>query len=67
VVGEIGRGTQREQLALGDTLNLAARLQTIADPGALVLSGVTDRLIARRFVCQRLGTRSLKGLGIPLT
>jgi class 3 adenylate cyclase len=37
VVGEIGGGRQ-EQLALGDTPNIAARLQALADPGTVVLS-----------------------------
>jgi class 3 adenylate cyclase len=41
VVGEVGGGTRQEQLALGETPNLAARLQGIAAPNTLVISAVT--------------------------
>jgi class 3 adenylate cyclase len=45
VVGEIGGGGRQERLALGDTPNLAARLQALADPDTVVLSAATYRLI----------------------
>ena len=41
VVGEVGGGTRQEQLALGETPNLAARLQGIAAPNTLVISAAT--------------------------
>src|SRR5215468_4439168 len=41
VVGEVGEGTRQEQLALGETPNLAARLQGIAAPNTLVISATT--------------------------
>src|SRR5712691_2965297 len=41
VVGEVGGGTRQEQLALGETPNLAARLQGLAAPNTLVISGAT--------------------------
>src|SRR3989304_7254508 len=44
VVGEIGRGERREQLALGDTLNIASRLQDLAEPNTVVISSSTFRL-----------------------
>ena len=44
VVGEMGGGARREQLALGETPNLAARLQALAEPDSLVISGATARL-----------------------
>src|SRR4029450_13037284 len=41
VVGEVGGGTRQEQLALGETPNLAARLQGLAAPNTVVLSAAT--------------------------
>jgi class 3 adenylate cyclase len=62
VVGEIGGGAKHEQLALGETPNLAARLQGIAAPNTLVMSAATYHLLGGFFVCQSLGTPLLKGL-----
>ena len=45
VIGLVGAGEQRETLALGDTTNLAARLQGVAEPGAVVVSDATLRLV----------------------
>jgi class 3 adenylate cyclase len=45
VVGEMGSGGSREQLALGDTPNVAARLQSLAAPDTVVISTATYRLI----------------------
>ena len=42
VVGEVGGGTRQEQLALGETPNLAARLQGLAAPNTLVVSAATS-------------------------
>jgi class 3 adenylate cyclase len=47
VVGEVGGGTLQEQLALGQTPNLAARLQGIAAPNTLVISAATFQLLER--------------------
>src|SRR5262249_26054746 len=66
VVGEVGAGTRREQLALGDTPNIAARVQGQADPNTLVISGDTYRLVQGFFACQDLGRHDLKGLSAPL-
>ena len=44
VVGEMGGGARREQLALGETPNLAARLQNLAEPDTVVISAVLHRL-----------------------
>jgi class 3 adenylate cyclase len=67
VIGEIGSGEKREILALGETPNLAARLQGLAEPGTVVLSAATYRLVAGLFDCQDLGPQTLKGLSTPLT
>src|SRR4029434_7835399 len=45
VVGDVGGGTRQEQLALGETPNLAARLQGIAAPNTLVVSAATVQLL----------------------
>ena len=66
VVGEVGGGTRQEQLALGETPNLAARLQGIAAPNTLVISAATFQLLGGFFACQPLGTPLLKGLAQPL-
>src|SRR5215470_11748574 len=66
VVGEVGGGTRQEQLALGETPNLAARLQGMAAPNTLVISAATFQLLSGFFACQSLGTQSLKGLAQPI-
>jgi len=66
VVGDIGGGTRQEQLALGETPNLAARLQGIAAPNTLVISAATVPLLGGFFTYQSLGTLVLKGLTQPV-
>jgi class 3 adenylate cyclase/tetratricopeptide (TPR) repeat protein len=66
VVGEIGGEAKHEQLALGETPNLAARLQGIAAPNTLVLSAATYQLLGGFFACESLGTHRLKGVAQPL-
>ena len=66
VVGEIGSGAKHEQLALGETPNLAARLQGIAAPNTLVISAATFHLLSGFFACQSLGTPLLKGFTQPI-
>src|SRR5712692_8706877 len=66
VVGDVGGGARQEQLALGETPNLAARLQGIAAPNTLVISAATFQLLGGFFACQPLGTPLLKGLAQPL-
>jgi TOMM system kinase/cyclase fusion protein len=66
VVGDVGGGPRQEQLALGETPNLAARLQGIAAPNTLVISATTFQLLGGFFVFQPLGTPLLKGFAQPL-
>ena len=66
VVGEMGSGGRHEHLALGDTPNLAARLQGLAAPDTVVLSDTTARLVQGYFVCQDLGPQTLKGMDTPV-
>jgi class 3 adenylate cyclase len=67
VVGEIGSSEKREMLALGETPNIAARLQGLADPDTVVISAATHRLVAGLFDCQDLGPQTLKGISTPLS
>src|SRR5262245_40795011 len=66
VVGEMGGGARQEQLALGETPNVAARLQGIATANTLVISATTYHLLGGFFVCQSLGIPVLKGVAQPL-
>src|SRR5215510_10494267 len=66
VVGEMGGGSRQEQLALGDTPNVAARIQGLAAPDAVVISPATFRLVRGYFLYQDLGTHPLKGLTVPV-
>lgn len=52
--------------AAGHALNVAARLQAVAAPGAVVVSGDTLQLIAGRFVAEELGRLPLKGIEHPV-
>jgi predicted ATPase/class 3 adenylate cyclase len=63
IVGEkIGEGASQEQAAIGETPNLAARLQSIASPNDVVIAASTRRLLASMFACEDLGTHGLKGM-----
>ena len=67
VVGELlGDGGTGEPSALGETPNLAARLQSIAEPDTLVISGATRALIGDIFECRPLGELPLKGFPAPV-
>ena len=66
VVGAMGGGGRQEDLALGETPNVAARLQSIAEPGSVVLSAATQRLVGSAIQCRDLGPHSVKGLAEPL-
>ena len=58
VVGEVGGGSRQEHLALGETPNVAARLQGLAAPNTLVISAATFQLLGGFFACQPLAPRS---------
>src|SRR5499426_374287 len=66
VVGNVGAGARQEQLALGETPNLAARLQGLAAPNTLVISAATWQLLSGFFACQSLGPVRLHGRAQPL-
>lgn len=67
VVGElIGQGAAREETVVGDTPNLAARLQALADPGTVVISARTRELVGGLFELAELGMQILKGFPVPV-
>src|SRR4051812_35966248 len=67
VIGEpIGAGDSRQQTAIGETPNRAARLQSLAGPGQVVIDAATRRQIGGLFDCQDLGPIALKGLPEPV-
>jgi class 3 adenylate cyclase/tetratricopeptide (TPR) repeat protein len=67
VVGEVGSaGTTASIDAVGETPNIAARLQALAAPNAILISETTNRLVASAFDLQDLGPHELKGVTEPL-
>jgi predicted ATPase len=66
VVGEVGSGSHREHLAVGETPNVAARVQEIAGPGAVLVSQTTHRLTRGYFTWVSGGVHKLKGLESPI-
>src|SRR6266478_1754735 len=67
VVGDlIGEGSAREQSVVGETPNLAARLQALAEPNAVVIAADTHRLVGNLFEYRDLGAFEVKGLAAPM-
>ena len=66
VVGEMGGGDRQEQLALGEAPNIAARLEGLAAPNTVVISGRTRRLVGGAFDVEDLGVHAIKGLAEPM-
>jgi len=66
VVGDlIGEGSAQEQSVVGETPNLAARLQALAEPDTVVIAASTRRLVGELFECRDLGAVEVKGLPEP--
>jgi class 3 adenylate cyclase/predicted ATPase len=66
VVDLIGSGEAQKRGALGDTPNLAARLQGLAEPNTVVIAEVTRRLVGDLFEYRELGAHELKGFPAPV-
>lgn len=66
VAGEMGGGGLRENLAVGETPNVASRLQSLAEPNTLVISSATHRLVQGYFDCVSRGAHTLKGVSQPM-
>jgi hypothetical protein len=66
VVGDqIGSGASQEQAIVGETPNLAARLQGIAEPNSVVIAESTRKLLGNLFELEDLGAKDLKGIARP--
>jgi class 3 adenylate cyclase/predicted ATPase len=66
VIGAIGDQGRHEHLALGETPNIAARIQGLAAPNTIAISDATYRLIQGYFACQDLGEQTLRGMAEPV-
>ena len=67
VVGDlIGSGASQEQAIVGETPNLAARLQAVAKPNSVVIAESTRRLVGNLFELEDLGAQNLKGISGPV-
>ena len=66
VGGLIGEGSAQEQSVVGETPNLAARLQTLAEPGTVVIAAGTRRLLGALFEYRDLGAVAVKGIAAPV-
>jgi predicted ATPase/class 3 adenylate cyclase len=67
VVGDLlGEGAAREEAVVGETPNLAARLQEAAPPGSVVIAEGTRRLLGEVFELRPLGPTRLKGFATPV-
>ena len=67
VVGDlIGSGASQEQAIVGETPNLAARLQGVAEPNSVVIAESTRKLVGNLFELEDLGARDLKGIVAPI-
>jgi class 3 adenylate cyclase/predicted ATPase len=67
VIGDIiGEASAEAGAVVGETPNIAARLQTLAEPGQVVIGSTTRRLIGDQFDCRDLGVKPLKGIAEPM-
>ncbi|MCW5696239.1 MAG: AAA family ATPase [Bauldia sp.] len=66
VVAEVGAPQAAEQTALGDAVNVAARMEQTATPGTIQCSDDTHQLVGRLFDCEPLGPVEVKGKSAPI-
>lgn len=67
VVGDlIGAGASQEQAVVGETPNLAARLQGVAEPNTVIIADSTRKLVGNLFELEDLGPQDLKGIAAPV-
>jgi class 3 adenylate cyclase/tetratricopeptide (TPR) repeat protein len=67
VIGDLSReGSLREHAVVGETPNLAARLQALAEPGTIVVAASTRRLLGDLFDLRDLGRHEVKGIAEPV-
>lgn len=66
IVGTVGGDLKLDYTAIGDTTNLAARLQSLARPGAILVSESLQKLVGDRFTLRPLGRRTIRGKTLPV-
>jgi class 3 adenylate cyclase/tetratricopeptide (TPR) repeat protein len=66
VVGNVGADLTMNYQAVGDTVNLASRMQTLAPPGSVVISDQTYHLVEGYFECRAMGPQLVKGKEDPI-
>ena len=62
VVGDVGGANKTERLAMGDTPNITARIQGLAQPNTIVISAATNQLVRDHFTTRSLGPQTVKGV-----
>jgi adenylate cyclase len=67
LVGYIGSEKRTDYTAIGDAVNIAARLESIAPPGKIIISAPTSQCIGHEFLFRQLGETPLKGKAQPLS
>jgi class 3 adenylate cyclase/tetratricopeptide (TPR) repeat protein len=67
VVGDMGNEMRTERLAVGDTPAIASRIQALAQPDTVLLSGTTAELVARGFKTEFIAEHTLHGVREPIT
>jgi predicted ATPase len=65
-VGNVGTDLRYEYTALGDAVNVAARMQAAAEPGTVLITASTERLVADAFESEDLGEIAVKGKSDPV-
>jgi len=66
VVGDVRAGSVADKLAIGDTPNLAARLQAMAPTDGILIADATRRMLGEQFVLEDVGEQTAKGLAAPV-
>lgn len=66
IVGTVGGDLKLDYTAIGDTTNLAARMQSLARPGAILVSESLERLVSEHFQLRPLGPQTIRGRALPV-